>query len=130
MRTISVVTLVAALGLVAGCGSAPEATAEGPTVVCGTTWRQSAFYDATRRLTVVRDAGNRPLSFLVAVGCAHGSVVRWVPRSAARLVQIARARDGLVKAITLKPARPDSSFRLTVMHDGKLLATVRVRPAS
>lgn len=122
--------VVAGLGLVSGCGSAPDVTAEGPTVVCGTTWGQHAFYDAfkvTRRVQVVRDPGSKQLSFLVARGCVNGSVVRWVPRSAARVVQVARARDGLMAALTLKPTGTRSPFRLTVMRDGKVTARVIVR---
>jgi hypothetical protein len=124
------ILVVAASGLAAGCGNAPETTAEGPTVVCGTTWGQSAFYGAfkeTKWVRVVHDLGGGPVSFTVARGCAHGSVVRWAPRSAARVVQIARARDGLMVALTLKPTATRSSFRLTVRREGKVTARVTVK---
>lgn len=79
MRLRWVVLVVAVLGLAAGCGSAPESMAEGPTVVCGTIWGQHVFYGAfkvTRRVLVVHDPGSEQVSFTVARGCAHGSVVR------------------------------------------------------
>jgi hypothetical protein len=81
----------------------------------------------TRRVLVVHDLGSRPVSLTVARGCVHGSVVSWAPRSAARLIQTARARDGLVIALTLKPTGTRSSFRVTVKRDGKVTARVIVR---
>jgi hypothetical protein len=72
-------------------------------------------------------AAPEQISFTMARGCEHGSEVRSAPRSAALMVQIARARDGLTVALTLKPTATCSSFRLTVRRDGKVTVRVTVR---
>jgi hypothetical protein len=114
--------------VLAGCGSAPTATAEGPTVVCGVTLKGTVEFDVmTGRFPLIRHSGRSPLDFIVARGCAHGSQVRWAPRTAARLVQTVRAKDGLAKAVALAPTRTPSSFRLTVSHDGRVIGSATVR---
>ncbi len=129
LRRLPGFVMVAAGVTAAGCaGGAPVVTAEGPTVVCGTVLKGTvAFYMVSGRMPVIRHAGRSWLYFMVARGCARGSRVRWVPRSAARLVRTVRTQDGLAKAVELAPDRVPSSFRLTVFHDGKLAGSVTVR---
>jgi hypothetical protein len=88
---------------------APEVTtAATPLVVCHTVLSHSVagpvLFDAMRPLpTIPHYSVGERLYFRVARGCYNGSHVRWVPSSAAHLVKVARATDGLPVAVALKP---------------------------
>ena len=131
----AVMTITAADAVVTGCASrGPQlTTASPPTVVCGTVLSDSAagpvVFDATRRLPTIRytTVGDM-LMFRVARGCDEGAHVTWVPSSAAHLVKVAYARDGLTAAVVLKP--DESSFRLTGTRNGRVVASVTVKLAS
>ena len=100
------VTMSAFAALATSCASRITViNAAPPTVVCGTVlWGSGAavgVYDATRPLPVIPYvSGGGWLFFRVTRGCDHGSHVRWIPSSAAHLVKVARAGDGLPAAVS------------------------------
>lgn len=129
----SVAIAAAVTACLAGCGRQSVAVSgTGRQAVCGTTLANSGqgavIYGPTRLKSPVRYVSvNGWLYFRVSRGCAKGSHVTWSPRSAARLVKIARAEDGLPAAVVLKPAGPHVRFRVVATRDGRVVATAVVR---
>jgi hypothetical protein len=126
---------VAGLAALLGACSQPGSTsAAPPTVVCGTVLNASAagwvIYDATRHLpTITGWTGDGVLLFRVTRGCDKGARVSWVPASAAHLVKAARAKDGGIAAVILRPDVPDAAFRLTATQGGRVVAAATVQLA-
>src|SRR5580698_9663039 len=133
------ITFVSAASVLAvtGCSSsAPPQAMNGapPTVVCGTELSDSAaepvVLDATRRLPTVRYVTvGGGLIFLVARGCDQGTLVTWVPQSAAHLVKAAYAKDGQLAAVVLQPDGPGAAFRLIGTRNGVVVASATVKLA-
>ena len=70
------------------------------------------------------------LYFQVAHGCAHGSHVTWIPRSAARIARAAYASDGLAAAVVVEPTHPYTIYRLIATSNGRVVASYTVDPVS
>jgi|SRR5271154_6775225 len=132
------ITFAFAVSVLTGCSSSAQPqTTNGapPTVVCGTELSDSAagpaVLDATRRLpTINYSTIGGVLIFIVARGCDQVSRVSWIPRSAARLVKAAYARDGQMAAVVLQPEGPSASFGLTGTRNGVVVAAATVKLAS
>jgi hypothetical protein len=135
-RAIRVVAAaVAAAAAISGC-SYPSSGEHPALVICGAALEDAGggpeaaadhLTRADRTITYI-SGYQTPLYFSVAPGCAHGSHVTWIPRSAAKLVRAAYASDGLAVAIVLQPSGPRATFRLIVTRDGRLVASVIVEP--
>ena len=106
-----------------------------PVMLCGTTFTpesnlvnfwasvtpagQKDFYDGEAKEVLI---------ISVSAGCGKGSRVSWSPRSAARIVQSAYARDGLLAAVSLQPTSPTAVFTVTATQGGKLVGTITCEP--
>ena len=136
----AITVLAAVVGLstvIAGVtGCKPQVSmAAPPTVVCGTVLSNSVaapvVFDATRRLPIIKGTTvGGVLMFRVARGCDDGTHVSWDPRSAAHLVKVAYARDGLPVAVVLKPSGSGAEFRLIGTRNGKVVASATAKPSA
>jgi len=106
-----------------------------PIVLCGTTFTPES--NLVNSYVGVTPAGGKDsfdgeapgtLIISVAAGCDKGSHVSWSPRSAARIVQSAYAKDGLLAAVSLQPTSPTAVFTVTATREGKLVGTVTCGP--
>jgi hypothetical protein len=106
-----------------------------PVVLCGTTFTPES--NLVNFWASVMPAGQREiydgeaaevLIISVSTGCDKGSHVSWSPRSAARVVQSAYAKDGLLAAISLQPTSPTAVFTVTATRGGKLVGTITCAP--
>jgi len=137
MSRPGLVAIVAAAGtmvatVLGGCSSASAGDSP-PVVVCGTTLKAGGgampvLWPARRWPHVLHSSDW--LYVQVAEGCAHGSSVTWVPRSAARIGRAAYASDGLAAAVVLQPTRPYTTYRLVAKSGGRVVASYTVDPAS
>jgi hypothetical protein len=129
-----VAAAVAAAAAVSGC-SYPSSGEHPALIIAVPRWKTGGGPEAAalplsrfdRTITYVSGI-TTPLYFSVALGCAHGSHVTWVPRSAAKVVRAAYASDGLAVALVLKPSGPRATFRLIVTRDGRVVASVIIAP--
>jgi hypothetical protein len=136
MSFLVAVVLAAAAAGASGC-SWPSSGEHPALVMCGTTLQaegggpEIAPYPAMRGSSAIDGIhGTGPLYFQVASGCAHGSRVTWLPRSAAVLVNAAYAADGQAVVVVLRPTAPPTAFRLVVTRDGRVAGSVTVEFAS
>jgi hypothetical protein len=111
-RIVVALALCGPLVCVASCAAAPsDAGMHMEAVsVCGTPLGESwggGLTDLNRNAaTKVSGPAGQPLLLETSSksgGCARGDHITWAPRSAARLVKVAKAQDGLVVAIVLVP---------------------------
>ena len=106
-----------------------------PVVLCGTTFTPES--NLVNFFASVTPAGQKDfydgkteevLIISVSTSCDKGSHVSWSPRSAARIVQSARAKDGLYAAVSLQPTSPTAVFTVTATQGGKLVGTITCEP--
>ncbi len=135
ITALVVVGATSAAAGVTGCGPHVFNAAPIATVVCGTVLSNSVeapvVFDATRRLPIVKGTTvGGVLIFRVSRGCDNGVHVSWVPRSAARLVKAAYAKDGLPVAVVVRPSGSGAEFRLIGTRKGKVVASATAKPAA
>lgn len=114
-----------------GCEQAASSAAP-PMVVCGTELyggpNGQVLFDATQKLSNIKYTGSENLLyFQVALGCDHGSIVTWSPKTAATLIKTANAKDGHPAAVVLKVSGPRAAFQLIAKQNGKVVASATVK---
>jgi len=133
-RCLTVAVLAATATGISGCAYTTNGL--GPLVVCGTNLEDAGHADAVVHgdtptyLTIYYVPADGQLNFIVAAGCARGSHVTWIPRSAAHIVKAAYARDGLAAGVALLPVQPLTAFRLVATRNGHVALAVTVKPGS
>jgi len=121
-------------GGLCACSSPASSGGNGaPVVLCGTTFTpESNLFNFYAGVTPAGQKdlydGQEVLVISVSADCENGSHVSWSPRSAARIVQSAYAKDGLLAAISLQPTSPTAVFTVTATRDGKLVGTITCEP--
>jgi hypothetical protein len=119
VRALVALSLCGLSVLAASCASATSDAGmhEEPMSSCGTplgdSWGgQSTILNPHTPTTVGGPAG-QPLFLVKSHGrCAHGARITWTPKSAARLVKVAKANDGLPVAVVLVPTS-NKTFTVT-----------------
>jgi hypothetical protein len=129
-------SVIVMCGVLTGVSACVHSSAgqQPPIVICGTTvyggGSEAFVYDVAQGGTITGPSPAGTVIISVSSSCDQGSHVTWTPASAARLVQSAYAKDGLLAAVALQPASQDAVFTVTATQDGKLVGTVTYDPAS
>lgn len=93
-----------------------------PTTVCGQVLGRgdagAVVIDTSRAQEITGVSPGGDIYLRVARGCARGAEVRWVPTAAARKVVAARAADGRLAAIGIRPLQP--RFTVDVLEPGRV----------
>lgn len=132
LRTVAGVASVLCLGLLlTGCGGVT--TAAPPLAVCGQTISNlpagAILQDVSRGGTVLHGSAGGYIYLRVSESCDNGATVRWEPMTAAQKITVAKASDGRLAAVVLRPLRRTFTVLLHSRDAGPVRVRVDLPPA-